>query len=313
MENLYSFEKLSAENISDLIPIYRDAFKKEVDINFLKNKQDTSVFGPSFVGYIAYSPEREPAAFYGVFPCLAEYKGQKYLVAQSGDTMTHSAHTGKGLFTSLALKTYEYCRENGVQLVFGFPNQNSYPGFVKKLGWSHFDDVDAYTIRVKGISWYRIKKTFRLSDTIHEKWGTRILNKQQKGKPFISSCAEDGIPVIDHSADFFNYKSYGNNFLINIERVNVWLKFNTDYLLIGDIEKTSEENLLLVLKNLRSLARRMCIPFIRFQGSKNTWLNDFFSRHGNKMQTSHPIGGVNFSTNIPIEKMKFTAADNDTF
>jgi hypothetical protein len=31
------------------------------------------------------------------------------------------------------------------------------------------------------------------------------------------------------------------------------------------------------------------------------------------MDVSYTVGGINFSNEIPLEKMKFTAADNDTF
>ena len=309
----YCFKKLSDKNIAHLIPIYRNAFGKEIEISALIQKQDTSAFGPSFVGYIAYAENNEPAAFYGVFPCLLEYKGQKYLVAQSGDTMTHPAHTGKGLFTQLALKTYEYCKENGIHLVFGFPNQNSYPGFVKKLGWVHFDDMEVYTIRAPGISWYRIRKYLKLSDALHKRRGNRILNKQKPGKPFTSSCQSEDVPVIDHSADFFSYKTYEKNYLLNIEGLNVWLKFDTHFIYVGDIEKSSEEKTLRVIQALKSLARRMFIPHIRFQGSTGTPLSQFFAKYGLKLEAKHPIGGVNFSHEIPLEKIKFTMADNDTF
>lgn len=312
MQN-YCFKKFNLDNISDFALIYSHAFSKPIDERTIIGKQDTSVFGPSFVGYIAYAENNEPAAFYGVFPCLLEYKGQKYLVAQSGDTMTHPAHAGKGLFTQLALKTYEYCKENGIHLVFGFPNQNSYPGFVKKLGWVHFDDMEVYTIRAPGISWYRIRKYLRLSDVLHKRRGNRILNKQKPGKPFTSSCQSEDVPVIDHSADFFKYKTYAKNYLLNIEGLNVWLKFDTDFLYVGDIEKSSEEKTLRAIRALKSLARRMFIPHIRFQGSTGTPLSQFFAKYGQKMEAKHPIGGVNFSHEIPLEKLKFTMADNDTF
>lgn len=310
----YRFVRITEENIPDLLPIYQDAFKKTVDVDFLRRKQNTAFAGASYVGYIAYSENNEPAAFYGVFPCLAAYNGKTFLVAQSGDTMTHSQHTGKGLFVALAKKTYALCQELGIQLVFGFPNQNSYPGFVRKLDWVHFDDIEAYTIRVKGLSWFRIKQLFKLPDTAHEKRGKKILSKLPKGEPFPSSCLAMDTPVVDHSAEFFSYKkSYGNNYLVKLAGINVWLKFNTDYLLIGDIEKTDDKKLQEVLALLKKLAFRMFIPYIRFQGSSAARLSIFFKTNGQKMDVKYAIGGVNFTNEVPLEKMQFTVADNDTF
>lgn len=309
----YRFEKLNDSNLNDLLPIYEDAFKQKVDIFFLRKKQDTSVFGLSYVGFIAYSDDNEPAAFYGVFPCIAVYQDKKYLIAQSGDTMTHSNHTGRGLFTQLAKITYDYCKENGVHLVFGFPNKNSYPGFVRKLDWIHFDDMDAYIIRVKTISWYRIHKHLKISDGFFYKRGEKILQRYSSKKAFKSSCQLKDVPVVDHSNDFFQYKTYGDNYLIEVEGVGVWLKFDTDFLMIGDIEKVNDEQLIGVVKELKKIARKMFIPALRFHGSKDIWLTDFFRKKGESLEVTYPIGGINFTNIIPLEKMKFTMADNDTF
>src|SRR5690349_10058338 len=144
----YYFERLTPENISDLVSIYKEAFGKVVTVDFLNNKNNTAWCGISYAGYIAYaSATKTPAAFYGVFPCYLSYQGQTILAAQSGDTMTHKDHQGKGLFVTLAKKTYQLVESLGVKVVFGFPNENSYPGFVRKLNWDHYEDLHAYLIR----------------------------------------------------------------------------------------------------------------------------------------------------------------------
>ena len=106
----YRFERVSKNNVKDLLIIYKDAFDKELNIVEFKKKQNTKEFGDSYVGFIAYDQNNTPSAFYGVYPCKIEYNGKLFLAAQSGDTMTHSKHRGKGLFTKLALETYNYCK-----------------------------------------------------------------------------------------------------------------------------------------------------------------------------------------------------------
>jgi hypothetical protein len=309
----YSFEKLSKNNLHDLIPIYQDAFGIEVSEEFLFSKQQTFFTGFKNVGFIAYDELQKPAAFYGVYPCFIDYQGKKYLVAQSGDTMTHSNHLGKGLFTILARKTYDYCKENGFHLVFGFPNQNSYTGFTKKLDWVHFDNVYSYRIRVRGLSWFRINQFFKFSTKKHKEWCHKIISRENVGTPFVSSCTDSETPVVLHDIDFFKYKSYGSNYLIEINGVGVWLKMEPDYLIIGDIENCNEQCLNEVITKLKRLARLMFIPYLRFLGSRNTWLANYFAKHGELMDSTYAIGGINFTDQIPLEKMKFTAADNDTF
>jgi hypothetical protein len=50
-------------------------------------------------------------------------------------TMVSPSHRMHGLFTVLAEKTYEAGKSAGVDLVMGFPNAMSAPGFKKRLGW----------------------------------------------------------------------------------------------------------------------------------------------------------------------------------
>jgi hypothetical protein len=311
--NEYSFQRVSESNVDDLSSIYIDAFAKELNIEEFKKKQHTNEFGDSYVGFIAYDQLNTPAAFYGVYPCKIEYQGKYYLAAQSGDTMTHSAHTGKGLFTHLALKTYAYCRENGFHLVFGFPNENSYPGFIKKLGWSHFDNLTPYLIRVKCLPWIRLKNTFKLPQALHTKWCHFVLNRMKKGTPFKSSCLASEIAVVDHSAEFFNYKTYGENYLIQLKGINVWLKLNDRFLIIGDIDKCSETEFINTIHALKKIAFKMGLPHLRFHTSSNTWGESMFIKQGVPMQVKYPVGGINFTNEIPLEKLKFTGADNDTF
>jgi hypothetical protein len=309
----YTFKKLTIENLSDLIPIYENAFGKIVTNEFLINKMNPKIFGENCIGYIAYNQNKTPSAFYGVYPCQIEYQGKLFLAAQSGDTMTHSAHTGKGLFTQLAQKTYDYCKENGFHLVFGFPNENSFPGFVKRLGWTHFDDMTPYLIRVKCIPWIRLKNTFRLPQLIHDRWCRFNLKKITKGTPFKSSCLSSEIAVVDHSNNFFAYKTYAENYLIQLNGINIWVNFDDTFLFIGDIEKCVEPDFEKTIQALKKLAYKMGLPHLRFHASSNTWGERLFKKYGVPMEVNYPVGGINFTNTIPLEKLKFTGADNDTF
>lgn len=309
----YSIHRISESNVVDLIAVYQSAFGNHFELEKFNKKQNTLDFGDSYVGYIAYDKNNNAVAFYGVYPCIVQFNGNVFKAAQSGDTMTHKDHMGKGLFTLLATKTYEYCKENGFHLVFGFPNENSFPGFIKRLGWSHFDDLKPYLIRVKCIPWIRLKNTFRLPQSIHNTWCRFRLKRLKKGQPFSSSCMTDDTPVVDHSKEFFTYKTYSENYLIQLKGINVWLKFDDTFLIIGDIEKCTEEQFLVIVKALKNIAFWMGLPHLRFHTSSNTWGETVFKKYGEAMELSYPVGGINFTQEIPLEKMKFTAADNDTF
>jgi GNAT superfamily N-acetyltransferase len=58
-----------------------------------------------------------------------------FMASYSQDTMTHPDFRRQGIFKDLANKTYNQCKAEGIDIVFGFPNENSHPGFVNKLDW----------------------------------------------------------------------------------------------------------------------------------------------------------------------------------
>lgn len=313
IEHSYHFSRISKNNLHDLISIYNSAFQLRIPSKFLFQKFDTERFNIAYIGYIAYTKQGQPAAFYGVFPCNLSYHNKSFLVAQSGDTMTHRDHQGKGLFTTLAQKTYALAKEEGIELIFGFPNENSFPGFIRKLDWVHFDDVKAFEIRVKCLPWVRIKKTFKIPQAVHNAWCKFVFTLLPKGKPFESSCKTKNNAVVDHSNDFFLYKTYAENYLKKFGSTNVWFKHDEMFLIIGDLEKCSEDDFLKTIKRLKRLAFICGLPHLRFHASSDTWGEQLFSKYGKEMEAKYPVGGISFNSSIPLEKLKFTAADNDTF
>ena len=50
-------------------------------------------------------------------------------------TMVAESHRKFGLFTTLARATYQMAQDSAIDLVFGFPNSQSTPGFRNRLGW----------------------------------------------------------------------------------------------------------------------------------------------------------------------------------
>jgi hypothetical protein len=101
--------------------------------------------------------------------------------------------------------------------------------------------------------------------------------------------------------------------LINIHGINVWIKFDDTFLFIGDIEKCTETDFVITINLLKRLAFKMGLPHLRFHASSNTWGEKMFKKYGVPMEVNYPVGGINFTNEIPLENLKFTGADNDTF
>jgi GNAT superfamily N-acetyltransferase len=83
------------------------------------------------------------AAHYVCIPAPVRLFGEERRALLSLNTATHPAYQGKGLFTTLAQKTYAEAADLGYTAVFGVANANSTPGFIRKLGFQAVTSLDA--------------------------------------------------------------------------------------------------------------------------------------------------------------------------
>jgi predicted N-acetyltransferase YhbS len=68
-------------------------------------------------------------------------EGEEVLAYQSCWTATSSAHRGKKIFQNLILAAHDILARRGAAFVFGFPNSESHPIFVRKLGYREMPSV----------------------------------------------------------------------------------------------------------------------------------------------------------------------------
>ena len=84
---------------------------------------------------------QKTAAIYATFGVKFKIDGDIHIGSQSLDTMTDVNYRGKGLFIKLAKDVYQKATNNGVALVYGFPNGSSIHGFKSKLEWEVLDPL----------------------------------------------------------------------------------------------------------------------------------------------------------------------------
>ena len=77
----------------------------------------------------------ELAGQYALRPVRMKIGEKTCLGTLSLDTMVHPDYRRQGMFTKLATRMYEVVAEQGIPLTYGFPNRNSYRGFVHRLNW----------------------------------------------------------------------------------------------------------------------------------------------------------------------------------
>jgi hypothetical protein len=307
----YTVERLSAANIGDMARLYTTVYNKQVAPGFFEKKYNTAFTNVQYTGFLAYDVERMPIAFYGVIPCFIKSGDNSILSAQSADTMTHPEHRNKGLFVELALTTFQLCRELNIRLLFGFPNQNSLPGFVNKLGWQVSHTMDCFIIRTGNFPGNRLFSNIPVIKTLYRKYQNGILNKYMvKQSEPDNSVFKDGCGGVYRDSNYFNYKTYTNTCTIKAGRSTVWIKIS-DILLIGDaaVEADDFDDMVYTLKKI---AAKLGLKQIHFHASPGTTLHSLFAM---RFRSIHSFQVIlkNLGEDIPLDKIKFTSADIDTF
>jgi hypothetical protein len=307
----YTFERVTAKNLPDLVKIFKESREIDISIDELLKKYQTGFCGKGLFGYFAYTENGDPAAFYGIFPSYVKLNGLKVLAAQTGDVITHKDHQRKGLFIQVAEKTAELARISGIELLWGVPNENSSPGFLKNLHWRETNKMRVFSISVKGIPVFRILNKLKLN-RLYLQWISKIekyhfLNKNLfKGPIMIGS--ED---ALWKDAEFNQYKNYSSSFFIKYKGLNIWAK--TDGVLcIGDMENPLNILPAQVLIILKKLCRLVGLNAIQFEMSPNSYWHVQLEQVY-KSVSGGPICFFPISVNSEKFDVQLTGSDIDIF
>lgn len=300
----YSVARLSKDNLEDLDRLYTEVYNVARPNGYFIKKYDTAYTGVDYVGFIAYDNKSQPVAYYGVIPCFLQSGKEILLAAQSADTMTHPEHRNQGMFVRLSMMTFDLCRQLGIKLIFGFPNQNSYPAMIKHLGWTETEKMSRFTIP-GDVVWKRpflkiIKQDYE-----------GILNKLVVSEGCIkNSVIEDGYTGVYRDEGYMNYKTYSNTYIVDLNSARVWLKVD-DEMIIGDI-KVKESNRKYFFEEIKELAKKLKQTKISFQVSSGCSLHALFADIY-KPVPSFPVLFKDFGSGLELKKIKFTFADIDIF
>ncbi|MCX6233237.1 MAG: GNAT family N-acetyltransferase [Bacteroidetes bacterium] len=309
----YFFKQINENSAAHIKQLYKRCFNLHKSIKEIRQKYATDLFGLRDIGFIAYDGKGKPGAYYGVFPITMTIDGNDYLVAQSGDTMTAPEHRKKGLFIDLAKKTYELAKEKNIQFIFGFPNDNSYPGFKIKLDWEFFGSMQDFKLFSKAVPLCEFVSKFRLLKPLYKIYcnlilSTSMLKLDEKIAGSFNHNLSSGL--IKKDLNFFKYKSR-NTYLIKVNDFIFFVKPET-HLIIGDVVFFEEEMTDQFIQTMYSLAKKLGCKRIILSLSKNHWLYGFLKERLASTDEL-PVGFLRFNKDQPIDQISFTRADYDTF
>ena len=117
--------------VDDFIRTETKVFKNNYTKTLFRKKYIDNIYGASVIEvvYINGQPEAARALWRNDIDGKEAY--------QPGDTCVTEACRGKGIFTEMTKRSIQMLPQN--VLVYNFPNQNSYPGYMK-MGWNLIGD-----------------------------------------------------------------------------------------------------------------------------------------------------------------------------
>lgn len=71
--------------------------------------------------------------------------GREIKAALSDLAITHLDYRYLGIFTTLGKSLYRRVAEQGIELIYGFPNRHNYKGYIEKLGWKALASIKELT------------------------------------------------------------------------------------------------------------------------------------------------------------------------
>lgn len=309
--DILCINKLSAANLGDITKLHIAVYGKTPAPGFFERKYDTAYTSVEHVGFIAYNQQIKPIAFYGVIPCFMLIDGKEVLCAQSADTMTHPDYRNKGLFVQLANRTFELCTQVGVKFLFGFPNQNSLPGFINKLGWQTAGQMDCFVIPVKAIPLAKLVAKLSVLKRLYAGYTTMIFRKYRSPKSGInSSVLDEGFDGLSRNDGYLQNKTYSHTMVISINNAQIWIKINNG-LIIGDLSVTPAD-FTGTINSLIKLAQKLGLQQIQYHTSRDTQVQELFAKHY-KAINSFPVIFKDLGSGIRTDGIRFTFADIDIF
>ena len=311
----YVFKRLDKSQLGAIARLYQRAFAVSVSLEELEKKYSTQSFGAAYTGVLAYDANNQPAAYYGVFPCKMSIEGTQVLAAQSGDTMTDPDHRMKGLFVSTAKMAYEIAASEGVEFVFGFPNENSFPGFKNKLGWIFHGHMFNFHLSTSALPLAAFSKKYPKLGRHYLKWAGKRLKKLSIPitPQLIDIFSKKESSGVLKDAAFFDYKITSNTYLIRWKSFELIVKIDGE-LVIGDVSAFEPSRFPEFMTALKKLGKHLGCHKVLYTATPNDWLYPLFEKAGYPPQQSLPIGFLPLKESpTKFENLRFTRIDYDTF
>lgn len=134
---MWKISQYTKQDIPEMVSMAHEFYGDTsiTDESYLNWQYEENCAGKAFLALAKKKDTDELIGKYVVIPQCIKVNQTIVSATLSLNTLTKKEYWGKGIFTGLANDVFEALRNNGVEFTYGFPNPNSYPGFINKLGF----------------------------------------------------------------------------------------------------------------------------------------------------------------------------------
>jgi len=143
--------RYAAGDEHDLLALFNRAFGKDRSLEHWRWQFERNPYAPPTIIVARRETDGLLVGSHVVMPIALGVSGKRVLAAHTLDLVVHEDFRRQGIFETTAKECFEWCLERGMRAVIAFPNQQSYPGFVRTLGWSRILDPTRWDARL-GVS-----------------------------------------------------------------------------------------------------------------------------------------------------------------
>lgn len=305
-EKQIRIQRFSKSLIPEFVELFKTSFGKPISASEVEVKYNTKAFGIEYLGYMAFHNETA-IAYYGVLAVPFILNGKDLIAVQSADTMTHPDYRRHGLFPLLAKKTYELATQEGASFVFGWPNQNSYPSFKKKLDWQDLGNMVKFTVKVPTLP---LAKLSVKAPFIRGLYLSFFKTVSKTNSITLQSAITDN--SVKRSRDYLAYKETQGVFEIPTHFGNIVASL--DYRLkIGDLSSVQTDDLPRLFQMLKKMCSLCGIDEIQFILSPNSRYISILENLDLKKSEDLPLMYWPFTDDLGISELHFTGLDYDGF
>lgn len=165
MDNL-EIKFLSVDYAEETLELFNDVFGLSIEMEIWKEKHFKNPIGNSI--FFGMFDNNKLIAMNAFMPMQFIYKNEVYNVVESCESAVAPDYRNRGIFSKIIKYAEAWLGSNGYDFIIGFPNINSYPGFMK-LGWEVIDVTEHFGRIVSLCRWIREKKSKNirpLTDTL---------------------------------------------------------------------------------------------------------------------------------------------------